>query len=446
MSFEILKAAIVDECRALGITEYEIYYKSSSDTSVEMLKDEISGFTSSESAGLCLRLLKDSKMGYAATELMEEGEMRSLVLRAIENAENTEKLDTVGIFKGSESYNPTTLGNDFVPMSTEQIKSVAIAMQKALYASNDKIIDGTQSGCSSGESEIRLVNSHGLDLCRRVGTSVLMAQAVVNSQGENEAAYCVKKFDESLDLSEIAAEASGDALAKIGAGLVPSGKYPTVISGKQMRSLLSVYSSVFNARNVQTGMSLLRGKLGEKIAADCVSITDDPDRTNMSTSFDAEGVATYRKSVVENGVLKTFLHNRESAARDGVESTGNASKAGYAAPVGISPYVFCIEAGTLTLDELFAKANEGVYITEIKGLHAGANAITGDFSLECAGFMIRGGKKAEAVKSFTIAGNFFELIKSIDTLSNDLQIGVSGGFTTFGSPDVLLLGASIAGK
>ena len=213
-----------------------------------------------------------------------------------------------------------------------------------------------------------------------------------------------------------------------------------------MRSLLAVYSAVFNARNVQMGMSLLRGKLGETIASDCVTITDDPDRNASSIHFDAEGVATYRKCVVENGVLKTFLHNRESAKADGVVSTGNASKGGYSSPIGISPFVFAIEPGSLSLDELFKKANNGVYITEIKGLHAGADAVTGDFSLECAGYLIKDGKKSNAVKSFTIAGNFFELLKSVDSLSNDLQLGVSGGgFTTFGAPDVLIMDASLAG-
>ena len=93
-----------------------------------------------------------------------------------------------------------------------------------------------------------------------------------------------------------------------------------------------------------------------------------------------------------------------------------------------------------------ALAGNGVYITEIKGLHAGANPVTGDFSLESAGFVIRDGKKAEAVKSFTIAGNFFELLKSITALSNEVKFGVPGGKTTFGSPNVLIKDMSVAGK
>lgn len=447
MDFELLKKVIEDECKRLSISEYEIYYESKSDTSVEMLKNEISGFTSSSSAGICLRLVYDGKMGYASSELMDAAEAADLVSRAIGNAKATGKVDTVGIFEGSKSYDESRLENNFTPLSTEQIKEYARAVQSRLYAESDKIIDGTQSGVSSGEREIRIVNSNGLNLSRRVGASVVMAQAVVSKDGENEADYSVKNITEDLSLDKMVCETVKTAISKIGAGVADSGIYPAIISGKQMRSLLSVYSSVFNARNVQMGMSLLKGKIGEKIASDCVNITDDPCRTSSSVHFDAEGVATYRKSVVENGVLKTFLHNRESAMKDGVKSTANASKAGYSSPIGISPYVFCIEAGALSFEELCKKADNGVYITEIKGLHAGANAITGDFSLECAGYRIESGTVTSAIKSFTIAGNFFQLLNKIDSLSDNLQIGVSGGgFTTFGSPDVLVMDASIAGK
>jgi PmbA protein len=88
----------------------------------------------------------------------------------------------------------------------------------------------------------------------------------------------------------------------------------------------------------------------------------------------------------------------------------------------------------------------GIYITEINGLHAGANPVSGDFSLQSAGFMIRDGKKCEAVKGFTVAGNFFELLKGITALGSKLERGVVTGFTGFCSPDVVVPDMSIAGK
>ena len=100
----------------------------------------------------------------------------------------------------------------------------------------------------------------------------------------------------------------------------------------------------------------------------------------------------------------------------------------------------------LSDDELLASMSDGLYITELKGLHAGANAVTGDFSIESAGFRVRDGKKCEAIKSFTVAGNFFELIKSIEALAADVKFGFAGGFTVFGAPDTLIRQMSVAGK
>ena len=447
MDFNALKAAIQNAAKKLGVTEYEIYYMSSSDISVDTLNKEISSFSSGVAGGLCLRLVMDGKMGYAATELMEEAEMESLVERAIENAKYTEKEDTVGIFAGSPSYTKPNVPA-FVPADAATLKALALDTAKEIYAASDTVQNGTASAAMSSGYTIRLVNSHGLDLSTKCGINAIQLGAVICDDGKYENEYNIKELKGDVDLKALAKKTVDDAILKANAGLVETGKYNVVLDAKQMRTILSVYSSAFSAKMAQMGMSLLAGKEGEKIASDIVTITDDPMRDGVSiqTNFDAEGVAAFRKSVVEGGVLKTLLHNRETAAIAGVESTANASKGSYASPVAINPYAFCLEAGDKSEAELLQMAGDGIYITELKGLHAGANPITGDFSLESAGFRIKDGKLGEAVKSFTVAGNFFELLKSISALSDEVEVAITGGFTTFGAPAVLIKDMSIAGK
>ncbi len=450
MNFDVIKNSLVSALNEKGIEEYEIYYMSGSDNTVGTLNKEVNAFSSSTNGGLCLRLVKDGKMGYASTELMTEGEMRELVDRAIDNAIATEKPDNVGIYGGGEEYEENRIPS-FVPVSTATLRAAAIKSGEALFSESEKVQLGTESQAISSGFDIRIVNSHGLDLSANCGLNALVGSAVVMDNGEMQADYSLKEFnEENVDsvIKELATEAVTDALAKIGAGLVPSGKYNVVISGKQMRSLMSVFSSAFSAKMVIDGMSPLAGKLGEAVAAPIVTVTDDPQRegSSIGLTFDAEGVPTHRHEVVSAGVLKTFLHNRETAKQMGTETTANASKAGYSSPIGVRPHSFCIEAGDKTPDELLALAKDGIYVTEIKGLHAGANPITGDFSLESAGFMIRDGRLAEAVKSFTVAGNFFELLKNITALGNVIERGVQTGFTAFGSPDVLVPDMSVAGE
>ena len=448
MNYELLKKAIEDEAARLGLTEYEIYYMSNEELSVDTLNKVQNSFSSGVSGGICFRVLHDGKMGYAASELMEEAEMKALVSRAMANAEATDKLDTVGIFAGSPSY--AELKNQgFTPKSAAELKSLTSALAEEIYGASDKVTGGTATYGVTAGFTVRLSNSHGLNLETRCGISALQAAAVITDDGKYESAYDMKELKgEDIDMKAMAEDVVADAIRKASAGLIESGKYSVVLSAKQMRTILSAYVSAFSAKTAQMGMSLLAGKEGEKIASDIVNITDDPMREGVSiqTNFDAEGVAAYRKSIVEGGVLKTMLHNRETAKKAGVESTGNASKGGYASPVAVSPYAFCLEAGDKTEDELFAMAEGGIYITELKGLHAGANPITGDFSIESAGFRIVDGKPSEAVKSFTIAGNFFELLKSIAALSDTVEVAVTGGFTTFGSPAVLIHNMSVAGK
>lgn len=450
MNFDALKNTLVAALKDAGLDEYEIYYMSDESVTVATLNKEVNSFASSNSGGLCLRALVDGKMGYASTELMTESEMSALPERAKANAKATEKPDTVGIFAGSESYEEFRLKKVEL-LSAEELKAYAIKTGDALFAENESVKEGTSSQAISGGTVIRLVNSHGVDLELDCGVNALVAEAVVGVNGENQSDYSLKNVskDTAEDaIKEVTKEAVREALAKIGAGSVDSGKYDVVISANQMRSLLSVFSSAFSAKAALDGMSKLKGLEGEKIAADIVTITDDPQRegNSIGTNFDAEGVATHRKAVVEAGVLKTLLHNRETALAMGKETTANASKAGYSAPIGIRPYSFAIEPGDKSLDELFAMVGNGIYITEINGLHAGANPVSGDFSLQSAGFVIRDGKKCEAVKGFTVAGNFFDLLKSITALGDKLERGLVTGFTGFCSPDVLVPGMSIAGK
>ena len=442
MNFSEIKDIIISACIKHGIEEYEVYYTVGEDISAETLKQEVSAFSSGESAKVYFRCLVDGHMGYASSSYFDADELEDLVLRAADNAKIIENNDVVVIFKGSESYAKTTAPEP-AAIEAAELKKCALELQKATYAVDSAVVDGTQSIAISFKNEMYLYNSHGLELSNRVGMSGCYVAAVVNKDGEARDNFEFAENIYSDDAKKLPAKAVQGALDKIGATEIPTGKYNVVIDGTQMRSLLSAFSSAFSAKNALLGMSRLAGKEGQKIAADIVTITDDPMREGcpVQTNFDDEGVATYKKTVVENGVLKTMLYDLTTAIKTGKETTGNGRRGG-----NIAPYNFGICAGSETLDELFAKAGDGIYVTGVKGLHAGANAITGDFSVESEGFIIKDGKKAGPVKSFTIAGNFFNMLMEIDSLSNEVKWGIPGGFTVFGSPDVLVKNMSIAGK
>ncbi len=447
MLFEQMKNALIAAAERAGLTQYEIYYQMEESVNAETLKDEISSFSSGVSGGICFRCIVGGKMGYASGELLTEDAMEELVTRAVSNAACIDSEDEPLIFAGSPAY--AKLDASEVRLADASVvRDNALRLQRDTYAQSDKVTDGTQSVAMSMVSETGLYNSNGLSLSNRVGVSGGYVCPVVRDGEEAQESFEFAAGENYEALSAIPAIAVTDALNKMGATVAESGKYDIVFDGREFRSFLSAFASAFSAKNAQLGLSLLAGKEGETVAASCVTVTDDPMREGapIKTPFDGEGVATARRAIIENGVLKTLLYDLTTAKKAGVESTGNGQKGGYSSPVAIAPYNFSLCAGNATLDEMFQKVGTGIYITECKGFHAGADAVTGDFSIESAGFMIRDGKRAEPIKSFTVAGNFFELLKAIDTLGNEIRWGLPLSFTVFGSPDVLVRGMSVAGK
>ncbi len=447
MIFEQMKQALIAAAERAGIAEYEIYYQNEESVSAETLKDEISSFSSSVSGGICFRCIVDGKMGYASGELMTVDAMEELVQCAVSNAQCIDSEDEVFIFEGSPSYESVEK-REVQLLDTATVRDNALRLQRAAYEASDCVGDGTQTVALSSVENTYLYNSKGLSLSNRVGMSgAYVAPVVRRGEGAQENfLFCGGVQLEQL--ADLPKKAVQGALDKLGATLVESGKYDIIIKGETFRGFLSAFSPIFSAKNAQHGLSLLAGKEGERVAADCITVSDDPMRAGcpMQTSFDGEGVATHKKNIIENGVLKTLLYDLTTAKKAGVASTGNGQKRGYSSPVTIAPYSFCIHAGEHSREALFSKVQNGIYITECKGFHAGADAVTGDFSIESAGFMLRDGKRAEPVKSFTVSGNFFELLKAIDCLGNEVEWGIPGGFTIFGAPDILIRGASIAGK
>ena len=258
MNFDAVKNSLVAEAKRAGLEEYEVYFMESSGTSAETLKGEISSFSSEVSGGISFRCIVDGKMGSASTELFSDGEMKALVARAIENARNIESDDKAVIFGGSEKYAELTLP-EFPEKSTADLKKLALDLHNKTCSESEYITDGTSATVIQNSTRIVLINSHGLELSTSVGVVGMGAQAVVAKDGENQASFALESgFGEEL-VDSIAKRATSDALAKIGACEIESGKYDVIFCGKQMKDLLSTFSSVFSGRSANLGLSLLKG-------------------------------------------------------------------------------------------------------------------------------------------------------------------------------------------
>ena len=447
MTIDQFIQALLDEAKKAGIEAAEIYLSSGDSFRAMCVEGQINDYTVNSTRGLSLRGLYHGKMGYAATEALDEDAIGQLVNAVKESAELTEDDDVQEIYKGDESYPQVNVYQPALDEVPEEKKlQFVLDLEKEAKALDPRITGLAYNMISTSSDEVRIVNTYGLNLRHRDNVSYAVAQAIAK-EGERVVTgtgfKVTRNFDE-YNAKELAKESVEEALFMLKAAPVPSGTYRAIIDRKCMPDMISAFAGVFSAENAQKGLSLLAGKEGEMIASEIVTIMDDPllpDGLN-SYPFDAEGVAARTKAVVENGKLNTLLHNLKTARKAGVQTTGNASKAGYAGSVKVSPSNFFITPGQKSLAELMADMGDGLVITEVSGLHAGANAISGDFSLIAQGYTVKNGKKDAPVEQITVAGNFYQLMKNIRAVGSDLCF--PGG--PIGSPSVDVGEISVAGK
>lgn len=448
MDFVEFKKIVIAQCEALGIEEYELYYESEESTTVGVFQQEINQFTGSVEGGVCFRCISGGKMGYASTEELSAEQAQSIVRHAVENAQYLETEEVVFLGEGGQTYLQVEPAIYPKP-ETSQLIDTALTAQKTLYSLSDTVADGSTTRAFTMRGALAIYNSRGMDLSYVNQLSGITISAMIQEGQEKVSDAQIRLGDlGKIDYRAQGEKAIAEATAKLGGKTPDTGMYPVVFSPKAMASLLETFASVFSAERTQKGLSALAGKEGEQIAAECVTIVDDPlhPENLFRRNFDSEGSPAYRKNVVESGVLVTLLHNLKTASTAGVKTTGNASKAGYAGTVSVQPYTMYIAAGDITEAELLKQANNGIYIDFLTGLHAGANAVTGDFSLQSGGYRIENGSLAERISAFTVAGNFYELLKKILAVSDNMILPAPVGKTTFGAPSVLVDELSIAGK
>ncbi|MBD7912600.1 TldD/PmbA family protein [Clostridium cibarium] len=447
MEFKEFKDLLFSKAKKEGFAECEIYFSDRENLSISVYNEEVEKYNLNKTFGLSFRGKINEKMGYSYTEILDDDAIDMLIKNAKEGASAIESEDVQFIYDGDKEYSEVrTYSKDLENIDAEKLIQIALDMEKEAKKESDKVVNIGACSVGYGNSYYGIYNTKGLELTNKVNLLTAYVVPIIEVDGEkyDGTGYVTANSIEEVDAKKIAKEGVEEALARVNGKSLESGKYKTIINNEAMVSLLSAFSGVFDGDAAQKGLSLLKGKEGETIASDILTIVDNPllDNGLASTPFDDEGVATFKKEVISKGKLVTLLHNLKTANKAGIKTTGNGFKGSYASTVGISPTNFYIEKGSDTLEELIKYLGEGLIVTEFAGLHSGANMVTGDFSLAAKGFYIEGGKKSYPVEQITVAGNYFELLKSIEKIGNDLKFPMS----SVGSPSVIIKELSVAGE
>ena len=430
--------------KAAGFEACECCYSNGENMEISIHHGEISEYSLANGISLSLRGLYGGHMGRASTRVLDEESIDWLVQSARTSAELIDNDDKEFLFEGSKEYaNVDAYSTEVENLSAREKIDAALDLEKETLKCDDRIKRVQTCTVISQSGETRLVNTLGLDVHFKSNLLGAVVAPIAVADGDTANTYGIRfgRDKSVLDTKAIATQAVHETVANLGAKPCASGTYKVVLRRDVMSDMLEKFSDLFSADAAQHGLSLFKDREGEKVAADIVTIVDDPLLPGgmASAPFDSEGVATYTKTVVDHGTLTTLLHNLKTAYKQGVTTTGNCSGS------SVAPSNFFIKPGEHSFDELLKGVGEGILITDVMGLHSGANGVSGDFSLGARGFMIEGGKLSRPVKGITIAGNFIKMLSDVVELGDDLWFGMPGD-SCFGAPSTVISSLSVAGE
>lgn len=434
---------LIDLAKKEKIEDIEIYCDESKTLSINLFNGEVEKTNINNSKVMSVRAIYNGKMTYLTYE--DENMCPCKIVEKLkENAGSLTTQEEFEIFGGSESYPELPkVDGGFDKVSVSEKINLLKEAEKEAKGLDPRVILLPNCSYSESTQKTTIVNSKGLNLTKGVEFAYIVLGAVAKEGESVQNGFEIKvslKYDE-LDPKLVAKKAVEQAVSMLGAETIESKTYECIIENEAMGSLLSGFSSMFTGDAAIKKLTSLIGKEGDKIMQDNVSIVDDPLLAGSPNSqpFDDEGVACYKKAVVENGVFKTFLHSLKTAKYFKTKSTGNGVKTGAIAARGINLY---IEKGNKTKEELISETKEGLLITDLSGLHAGLNPISGDFSAQSSGYYIKDGKIERPVTLIVVSGNFLKMMNQIEAIGTDLHISHSG----VGAPSIKFKGLPVSGK
>jgi PmbA protein len=435
MTLEEAKGYVLRRAREMGL-EAELLFVENRELSIRAQGGRLEELKEARQGGVGLRVVAGGRVGYAYTEELSQEALDWALEEARENALLSAKEGRIPPGRPLGSHD---LLGEGLSAPLEAKRQAALSLEKALRE-DPRVKAVLMGGYMEQEVRLALESTQGAQGAYRAGLAGLMGSFVMGegaSLKQGWDAQLGKEFH-ALDPGRTALELREKTARLLGARPLRTGRYRAYLEPKAMASLLMILAQAFSGKMAMEGKSRLLGRLGERIASELVTLIDDPtlEKGLLSRPFDAEGTPARPTVVVEKGVFKTFLHNSETARALGQENTGHARR-GYRGPLGVGPSnLYLAPGGDL-------KLTDGVVITEFMGLHAGANPVSLDFSLQALGLWVEEGEVRHAVENFAVAGNLLELLQAVEGVGSDLDWVLMDA--AYGSPTVAVAELSFAG-
>lgn len=394
-------------------------------TSVSIERGQIAKSSKIIDQGLGIRVIIKKAVGFAYTNILEKKEIEKAAIKALSSAKAS-KPDKDWHNLPPKKPLPSvqkTYDKSIVELQPEDLVKIASLMLDAAEK-KDKRAFPIEGGAGASYLSLAIANSNGIASFDH-GTIIQCSLATVAHEAGEVTPVCFEFNAErsyAINPVWVGEEAARLAVSALKAKRAETKTTNVIFTQLALQQLF--YYTLINAVNadyVQRNQSMFKGKIGEKVASETVTIYDDGllDGGLRTGRFDGEGVPQQRTLIIEKGILRNFIYDNYTAKKDGRESTGNAFRAGYLSTPSVEATNFHVMAGSKSPEELISEVDDGLLVYYLQGAHS-SNPASGEFSVVATpAWKIKDGKIANAVNGAMLAGNIFALLKEISAVANN---------------------------
>lgn len=433
-----------------GFEKIELFYQESREFNSKVFRSEVEKYQIAEESGVSIRGQYKGKIGYFYSELADD----SIVDEALESIIATSQLMDVEdekiigmevVIEDFEDFDESLQKDDYKSIIDEMIKN-----EEKLKKYDERITDLPYNMYAEMENFTFIRNSNGVKLSQKTNLFyyVLSALAKDGDKAKTAMGILVDRNQEKFTGENLMKTIAKESVDLLSAQAVDTGVYNIILRNDAAAELMDAFSGIFSAEMVDKNMSVLKDKVDKKIGNSLLTILDNPFEKNahMHRKFDDEGTLTKEKTLIDEGVLKKYLHNSKTSKKMDMDNTGNGVRSGIKSLLGISHTNLYIKPGSKSFKDMILNLEKGLLITNLQALHSGLNPISGDFSLPAQGYLIESGEIMTAVDNITIAGNVLDVFNDIEEIGNDLYFYLPNGMGSVGSPSVKVKNINVTGK
>ena len=448
MNLEDLARRAVEFAADAGATDAEAWAEESTGRLIRVYDGEVESLSDAGGRGVGVRAFVDGRSGYAYGTDLSDGGIAEVAGAARAAAEAADPDEHGGL---PDEFGVSPVDGLAAPglrdWSTERKVDLALAVERAARA-RPGVTQVENAVYSDAEGSVALANSRGFAAGYDATQAWAYASAFAGEGADLMTGLGVALAREpaELDPDAIGTEAADRALALVGARQPDSRRCPVVLDAFVAASFIGFIGSMLSAEAVQRGRSLFADREGDEIAHDALVLTDDATDPEgpSSAPFDGEGSPTRRTPLIGDGRLLTFLFDARTARKAGRATTGNASRGSYRSPPSVGTTNLVLEPGANDLEGLFGAAGEGLFVTDVAGLHSGVNPVSGTFSVGASGRLIEGGEAGAPVRELTIASDLVSMLKAVREVGSQARWVPFGGSVK--APPILVAEMAISGS